>query len=305
MSLGRVDVVCVAYGDVEGLAASLRSALSTEIASITVVDHGAPGAAAAAAEVGAICLEDRDNPGFGAGQNRGVAAGASEVLLLLNPDCVLEPGFMAAGLRRLDEDARTAMVQGVITNSLTRSPERSQGVELGPLHLWGRALGARRLLRLRCVRALVRRSGVLSDHVQRVPSEAIEVESLAATAVLVRREAFESVGGFDEGYFLYGEDLDLCRRLRHAGWRLVSLPVPGGQHVGGGSAEGWMAREITWWEGTMRFAAVWWSQPAFALGIGAAAVRSASLALRSPRDASQVARRVLVQPMRWRRERGA
>ena len=99
----------------------------------------------------------------------------------------------------------------------------------------------------------------LRDHVERVPSAAEDVETLAAVSILVRRDAFDAIGGFDERYFLYGEDLDLCRRLRGAGWRLVSLPVAWASHHSGASASGWWDRELRWWEGTMQFAAHWWA----------------------------------------------
>ena len=52
----------------------------------------------------------------------------------------------------------------------------------------------------------------------------------------VRRDAFEAVGGLDEGFFLYWEDADFCRRLKHAGWRTMFVPTVGVTHVGGRSS---------------------------------------------------------------------
>lgn len=296
----RVDVVCVAYGSVVGLEAVLRAAGSELTGSIVLVDHGAPGSRELASGLGAVWLLDQSNPGFGSGQNRGVAAGDAELLLLLNPDCVMHPGALEAGVAHLDHHPTVAMVQGIITNEITRLPERSQGIELGPLHLWGRAIGARRLLRVGFVRSMTQRWGRLSDHVERVPDAPIEVETLAATAVLVRRAAFESIGGFDSNYFLYGEDLDLCRRLRSAGWALVALPVPWATHVSGGSSSGWVARELSWWEGTMQFAARSWRWPAFLGGLAAASLRATAIAVRSPRDSGDALRRLVLHPVKWR-----
>ena len=65
-------------------------------------------------------------------------------------------------------------------------------------------------------------------------------EFLQASALLVRREAFEEVGGFDEQFFMYGEDADLCARLRDAGWGVAVCGEARFVHIGGGStgAEG-------------------------------------------------------------------
>ena len=54
--------------------------------------------------------------------------------------------------------------------------------------------------------------------------------------MLVRRDAFEAIGGMDEGFFLYWEDADFCRRLERAGWRTFHLPSAGAMHVGGRSS---------------------------------------------------------------------
>ena len=175
------------------------------------------GRAAAGARV--VC--DPANPGFGAGQNRGVAATSAPFVLLLNPDAQADGAGVESGVQWLRSDPRIGAVQGVITNRTTGLPERSQGRELGPVHLLGRALGLRRLLRFAPVRAVSHRIGLFADHVERVPVVPVPVESLAATALLVRREAFTAVGGFDESYFLYGEDLDLCHRMRADSWTLL------------------------------------------------------------------------------------
>ncbi len=244
------------------------------------------------------CSRDPSNPGFGAGQNRGVGAGDAELALLLNPDCILRPGALEAGVAHLAAHPQVAAVQGVIRSASTGDPERSQGRRLVAIHLWGRALGLRRLLALGFVRTLARRTAGLADHAERIPDRPTAVESLAATAILVRRTAFEQVGGFDPAFFLYGEDLDLSRRLCAAGWGLVALADEWAVHVGGSSSSSTTAREIVWWEGTLVYAARWWTTGSFVSGLGATVLRAAALSVRSPKRAVEIWRRLVMAPLR-------
>jgi GT2 family glycosyltransferase len=199
--------------------------------------------------------------------------GAAPYMLLLNPDAIVDADAVRRGVDLLDRDSRVAAVQGVIRSARDGGAERSQGVEPRPVHLLGRALGARRLRSTRLGRLVARRVATLADHVEREPVAPVDVEYLAATALLVRRSAFDEIGGFDTGYFLYGEDIDLCRRFRQRGWRLVALPGVWAVHENGASSSSSMARELEWWRGTMRFTATWWSAPAFAAALGAASLR--------------------------------
>jgi GT2 family glycosyltransferase len=300
--MATVDVVVVAYNSRDALAACLSSLHRAEgVGRVVVVDHGEDGSGAIARAAGATAIANPANPGFGAGQNRGVAATDAPFVLLLNPDATMVAGALAAGLRILEDQHDVAAVQGVVVNRTTGEPERSQGVELGAVHLVGRAVGARRLLGIATLRSWARRFARLSDHADRVPPAATDVESLAATALLVRRSAFEDVGGFDAGYFLYGEDLDLCRRLRRSGWRLVALPEPWAVHEGGSSAGTPGRREILWWRGTMRFAAQWWDGRAWSVAVAAAAVRAVRLAVVNPRSARRAWRSLVSDPVADRR----
>ena len=209
---------------------------------------------------------------------------------------------MEAGAAAL-RDYTVGAVQGVVVSDAGGEPERAAGSELGPVHLFGsRSVGSGASPR-RGRAPLARRAPSLRDHVERVPSSAEDVETLAAVSILVRRVAFERIDGFDERYFLYGEDLDLCRRLRGAGWRLVSLPVAWASHHSGASASGWWDRELRWWEGTMQFSAHWWANGAFLGALSAGGVMWVRLAVVRPRSAWFAFRTLIVRPVglrqRW------
>ena len=294
-----IDAVVVAFRSEDVIEEAVRG-LSPLGGQVVVVDHGDGQAALCAAALGAVAVHDPTNPGFGTGQNRGVAFTASPFILLCNPDAEVSAAAVRRGAELMRSRPDVAAVQGVITNAGSGAPERSQGVELGPFHLVGRAVGARRLLALSMVRSLVTRSHTLQDHAHRVPTCPTEVESLATTAVLVRRSAFEDAGGFDESYFLYGEDLDLCRRLRRAGWTLLAVPDVWATHQSGGSASSGWHRELHWWRGTMGFAARWWGPGAWSVAMTAATVRFARLALRCPRRAGEALSALVIQPVRDR-----
>lgn len=302
MSDRDVDVVIVAFNNAADIVEAVPPLLQgARVSKVVVIDHGRDDAGASASDLGATAIADSSNPGFGAGQNRGVAVGDSRYVLLLNPDARLRSNALQEGVAYLEEHPLVAAVQGVVTNSSTGRAERSQGIELGPAHLWGRVLRARALLRLGLARRLAGKVRLFRDHVVRVPTDPVPVESLAATAMLVRRSAFEDVGGFDTRFFMYGEDLDLCRRLRLEGWDLHALPLRWADHRSGGSAKNSWERELAWWSGTLIFAAKWWSAGRWCSGAAAGFVQAALLVLRRPSRRVETMRALIVEPLRMRR----
>lgn len=304
MSESRVPllaVVVVTYRNRETIAACLDAAHLLPMSyELVVVDHGDDGSAELAGHLGARLLVDAGNPGFGAGQNRGVRVSSAPYLLLLNPDATIEPAAIADGLDVLAARRDVAAVQGTVVGG-NGAPERSGGRELGVLHLLGRAAAMRHLLRFGVVRRLALRSAALADHVRRVPEGQRVVESLAATVLLLRREAFDDCGGFDEGYFLYGEDVDLCHRLRLRGWTLLAVPEVWARHRNGLSSGTQWQRELHWWRGTMRFAARWWSPGRWSVAVGAATIMVLRLAAMHPSRSHEAVRACLTDPLRARR----
>lgn len=295
-----VDAVVVTYESADLIDRCLLSLLSLPwLASTTVVDHSRTADDVSRRHAGVSFIHNPANPGFGSGQNQGAACGSAPWLLFVNPDAELRTDAIAAGIAGLHEDPVVVAAQGVILSD--GRAERSAGRALTPLHLAGRLVRVRRLLALRIVQRAARRSAALRDHVDRVPDAPRQVEWLAATVLAVRREAFESVGGFDSRYFLYGEDLDLCARLRHAGGQMVSLPEVWADHFGGASSSTGWDRELAWWEGTLRYGATWWSPPAWLAGWILGSLRALGLGARRPRRGREALKRLVVAPVRHRR----
>ena len=297
---GPVEAIVVSYRSGAGLRRCVDHLLAAGVERVVVVDHAGEDLSGLLPETNVVVVA-QPNLGFGAGVNRGVRETTSPAVLVVNPDAAVTPEVVARGTAVLAGRPDAGAVQGVIRNEATGAPERSAGVLLGPAHLLGRALGLRRLLRLPIARRVAGKVPLLRDHAERVPEGPADVEWLAATAVLVRRSAFDAVGGFDESYFLYGEDLDLAHRLRRAGWRLVAVPDRWAVHVSGGSASSPFDRELHWWRGTMRFAAQWWAPARWLPAVAAALLTWVRLALQRPGRAGEAFRELALGPLGDRR----
>ena len=209
----QVDVVIVSYNQRERLLECLESVRSvTERTHLIVVDNASSDGSIDAArrcvpEAELLALDT--NLGFAAGVNRGVARGDAPYILLLNNDARLQPGAIDKLRAGLDQDRVAAAGPQLLGSE--GQVELSLGRTLSP---WNEA-------KFRLVEALYRDGrGPLSGAVKRHYERSRETRSLSGACILLRREAFEQVGGFDERFFLYAEDIDLCRRLRRAGYRL-------------------------------------------------------------------------------------
>ncbi|MHB0878116.1 MAG: glycosyltransferase family 2 protein [Anaerolineae bacterium] len=165
----------------------------------------------------AALVRSADNLGFAAGINAGVAAAAEEYLLLLNPDTELRPGALAAMARLMDADGSAAVVApALVYPDGSRQSSRRRFPTLLTL-----AVESTTLAQLPVLSRLVTRYrlGDTSDaHVQ-------EIDWPYGACFLVRRSALSEVGGMDRTYFMYSEEVDLCRRLRQLGWRVLYEPA--------------------------------------------------------------------------------
>ncbi len=168
-----------------------------------------------------LALEE--NLGFGAANNLAAAAAAGEQLLLLNSDAWLADGALPRLSAALDADPRLALVAPQL-----RYPDGRRQFAWAPeTSVLGEAIQMQRN----------RFEQLAWAHHNPSPwlRPLIGAAWFSAACVLVRRTAFEAVGGFDEKIFMYFEDVDLSRRLRLAGWKLQSVDDAVAYHVKGGS----------------------------------------------------------------------
>jgi GT2 family glycosyltransferase len=225
-----LSAIIVAYrtpAEVAAAVASLR-AQADPPDEIVVVDNGAADGdpLPELAELEGVSVERPErNVGYGAGCNLGEQALSGDELLVMNADVVLTAGATAALRERLHSDDRIAVVgprifsQGEVQLSARAFPSLRTG-------LFGRrSLLTRILVRARRYPTELRPAHRGSDR----------VDWVSGACMLVRRSAFEAVNGFDEAYWMYWEDADLCRRLDNEGWQVHFEPAAVVHHATGAS----------------------------------------------------------------------
>jgi GT2 family glycosyltransferase len=188
-----------------------------------VVDNASADDSAAAAEAlgpPVRVVRNAENVGFGRGVNQGVRASGGGLILVMNPDCRLLPGALAAMAAELEAHPDCALAgprvldpDGTVQGSVRGDPDMLTG-------LFGRTSRLRRWMPWLPVAA---RNVVAADAVAATAGSVV-ADWVSGACMLIRRDCFEAVGGFDERYFLYWEDADLCRRLRARGYHIRYVP---------------------------------------------------------------------------------
>jgi GT2 family glycosyltransferase len=145
----------------------------------------------------------------------GARAGAAELLLFINPDCLVAPGFLEPLLHEFETHPRCAAVAPCVTNEDGSPQGNARGDPTLMTGLFGRSTLLSRLF----PSARWARRNVVPVTLPDGRSGG-SVDWVSGSCVLLRRQAFNEIGGFDPRYFLYWEDADLCRRLRRAGWSI-------------------------------------------------------------------------------------
>lgn len=224
-----VDVVVVSYNRQDLLARCLASlGGSGRPTHVFVVDNASSDGSATLVSdryPEAHLLVNDTNVGFAAAVNRGVRSGKSPLVLLLNSDAVLETTTVDTLARALNEDPRVAAVGPRIIGDDGKL-ELSTGRTMSLWNeAWFKLVGG----------TGGSREWLFGPRLRRQYARDRDTTSLTAACMLVRRAAYEAMGGMDERFFLYAEDVDLCLRLRQAGWRLRYVANATVRHLRGGS----------------------------------------------------------------------
>lgn len=219
MTLPTITAIVVSYHTGPRLHECLYALKSDpDVSEIVLVDNGNP-----PEEQGWIdrfvtasdkvhLVRDGTNPGFGAGVNKGAAGALGKLLLVINPDAVLRRGSLGRMISAMDQRSEPVLVGGKIFDVNGRE---ERGGRRNTLTL-ARAVGL----------------GKWTLENDPPPRESIEVGAVSGAFFMMDRQAFRSMGGFDEEYFLHVEDVDLCRRVIEMGGSVVYQPYASALHYG-------------------------------------------------------------------------
>ncbi len=227
--VAAVDAVVVSYNSESHLREAVAPLAALEDVRVIVVDNAsADSTLERVADLPVTVLAQPDNRGFAHGCNVGWQAGDAPFVLLLNPDAELDERSLRTLVEVLESDPRLGAAapkivepDGSLDYSQRRFP-RLRSTYAQALFLHRIAPGA-----------------TWTDELVRDPAAYARPGSpdwASGACLLVRRSALEQVGGLDEGFFLYSEDIDLCRRLRDAGFDIRFVPDAVCVHAGGASA---------------------------------------------------------------------
>ena len=177
---------------------------------------------------------NRTNLGYGAAANQAIAGCSAQYVVLLNSDTLLQTGALTALARYLDEHPQASIVGPRLVNA-DGTLQASCYAFPKPLDTFLENSSVAVFLG-RLIRRYV--PGIRRLYWRTWPHDSAAIVPWVKGAVLaMRREAFEAVGGFDESFFMYFEDADLCYRMKKAGWEIHFTPVTTIIHVGGASTD--------------------------------------------------------------------
>lgn len=230
-----LSVIIVTYNSarlIDPLLTALQDQLAGLAAEVLVIDNASKDATVETVRTRhpwARLIASPENLGFAAGNNRAIAEARGRMLLLLNPDAVPDAGALAEGLKRMDAHPEVGLSGGQL-RGVDGSPQPSARMfptlrdELFTLSgLAAKYPHSRLFARL--------------DRRWADPNQPAEVDWIPGAFVFIPRALFDSLGGFDERFFMYYEEVDLCRRIQQAGRRVQYWPVLKAMHIGGESAK--------------------------------------------------------------------
>jgi N-acetylglucosaminyl-diphospho-decaprenol L-rhamnosyltransferase len=222
----EVAAVVVNHDAGEVLGGFLASVRAEQVTDVIVVDNASSDGScdALAGDPSIRVVRTGANLGYGAGANRGLAATGAEFVLVSNPDVSVHPGALATLMAAFAADPTLAIAgPSILAPDGTRYPSArrfpSMAVAAGHV-LFGMLAPENRFTRRYRMADLD-------------PEATANVGWVSGACFMARHRALEELGGFDESYFMYVEDLDLCWRAHQAGWNVAYVPAAVVTHVQG------------------------------------------------------------------------
>jgi len=173
-------------------------------------------------------IESKENLGFGKANNLAMKSADGEFFLLLNSDAFLIGGAAEELLKRLEANPKAAATAPKILNedgSLQRS-------------VWNYPTPARSWFDNSGLGVVLRKLKLCRDYHSWAHDGERASDWAVGACLLVRREIFDTLGGFDEQFWMYAEETDWQKRWRDAGWQILFVPTAQVTHIGGGSGAG-------------------------------------------------------------------
>jgi N-acetylglucosaminyl-diphospho-decaprenol L-rhamnosyltransferase len=237
----KVSAVVVSHGNAADLERSLP-ALQPQVDELLVIAN-IPERLPKAPRV----LENATPLGFAANVNRGVRETTGEYVLMANPDAIPHEGAVAALLEFLETRSRAGIAgpKMLYPDGTLQPSRRSFPTVLGTIV---------RRTPLRLLRDPYRHQA-RHYNLGEVPTEPVPADWMLGGFLLFRREMLEELGGLDEGFRLYGEDIDLCYRAAKAGWERWYVPAAVVEHEHKAETDHrLLTRRTLWhWRGILRF----------------------------------------------------
>lgn len=216
--MGDIAIVIVNYNTRDHLRACLAT-IPRGAGEVVVVDNASTDGSAdmvRSEHPGCVLIANENNPGYGAAANQGVCACRSRYILVLNSDTLLAPGALNGLRDYLDHHPRVGIAGPRLLN-----PDGTLQVSCFPFPgTLGWLLENDPVARIMGWIPTVRRRLYCFSP----PKRAVAVPWLRGAALAIRREAFKEMNGFDESFFMYFEEVDLCARLWAASWEIHFVP---------------------------------------------------------------------------------
>jgi hypothetical protein len=174
-----------------------------------------------------ILIENKENLGYAVGNNRGIAVSAGKHILILNPDTVVEKDTLKLTLHYMENHPKCGIVGCKVLNT-DGTVQQSWFPEWSLRYAAWVGFGLYKLVPLN----RIDRRWTMT---RKPPELPVVVDRLLGCFLWIRGEVIKQVGRFDEDFFLYGEEEDLCKRVRDKGWEVHYYPEPHIVHLGGQS----------------------------------------------------------------------